>query len=94
MNVQRRLKEIMAEDVAQVREADLRILARKMGCSSAFVYDRGSGCRQFHEEEVVRRIQEAARGIRETRLWWIALFSAIASGISALAAWTAVGLLD
>jgi len=42
------------------------------------------------EEELIRRIQEAARSIRESRLWLIALASAIASALSALAAWLAV----
>ena len=90
MNVQRRLKAIMAEDVEQVRRLELRNLARELGCSLASTFS-GSGDERKHlEEEVVRRIQEAARSMREARLWWIALLSASASVISALAAWVAV----
>ena len=87
MNVQRRIKNIMAEDVEPAREIALREVARELGCSLASTYGDG---RKHLEEEVVRRIQEAARSIREARLWWIAVFSAIASVISSLAAWAAV----
>lgn len=37
-----------------------------------------------------QRVIEAERAIRESRLWIVALVSAIASLVSALAAWTAV----
>jgi hypothetical protein len=37
-----------------------------------------------------QRVIEAERAIRESKLWIVALVSAIASAISALAAWTAV----
>lgn len=40
--------------------------------------------------EVQRRVIEAERHRREHRLWIVALLSAIASVISAVAAWTAV----
>lgn len=42
------------------------------------------------EPELQRRVLEAERALRENRLWIIALISAIASVISALAAWFAV----
>jgi len=42
------------------------------------------------EDEVVARIRNAERSNRKEKLWIIALISAIASVISALAAWIAV----
>lgn len=87
MNVQRRIKVIMAKQPTE-RDVELRKLAVELGCSLSSTYG-GSGDKHL-EEEVIRRIQEAARSIRESRLWWIALIAAIASALSALAAWCAV----
>lgn len=42
------------------------------------------------EEEIRRRIFNVERSKREHRLWVVALGSAIASAISAAAAWTAI----
>lgn len=42
------------------------------------------------EAELQRRVIEAERAIRDKRLWIVALFSALASIVSAIAAWTAV----
>jgi len=42
------------------------------------------------EYEVQRRVMEAERHIRDGQLWWVALWSAIASVISAAGAWMAV----
>lgn len=44
----------------------------------------------YDEEEIRRRIFTAEQSLRESRLWMIALASAIASVISAVAAWTAI----
>lgn len=44
------------------------------------------------EPELQRRVIEAERHKRESRIWWIALVSAVASVISAAAAWTAVAV--
>ena len=69
------------------REPALREFAIELGCSLASTYTSNG----IHlEEETVRRIQEASRSIRESRLWWIAFISALASVFSALAAWLAV----
>jgi len=87
MNVQRKIKKLMIKDKA-AREIALRELAQELGCSLASTYG-GNGSKHL-EDEIIRRIQEAARSIRESRLWWIALISAAASVISALAAWSAV----
>ncbi len=81
------LKKIMSEK-PETREISLRKLAQELGCSLSSTYGGDGG--KHLEEEVVRRIREAARSIREARLWWIAAISALASVFSALAAWTAV----
>lgn len=70
------------------REVQLRELAKELGCSLSSTYG-GDGSKHL-EEELIRRIHDATRSIREARLWWIAVISAIASVVSALAAWTAV----
>ena len=67
--------------------------AKKLGCdlqgdlitqSSCGRHPRASDC------ELQRRVIEAERSIRESRLWVIALISAIASVVSALTAIIAV----
>ncbi len=42
------------------------------------------------DHELQRRVQEAERGLRESRLWMLALISAVASALSAAAAIIAV----
>jgi hypothetical protein len=79
----RKLKSIMKEKPDK-RETALRRYAQELGCSLSSTYTSEG---KHLEEEVVRRIQES---IRETRMWWIALISAVASVFSALAAWFAV----
>jgi len=86
MCVEKRLKRIMALE-KEPREIELRKLAKELGCSLQSTYE-SSG--KHIEEEVVRRIREAARSIRESRLWWIAIIATVASVFSALAAWFAV----
>ncbi len=87
VNVQRQIKKIMTIKDTGKREATLREFAMKLGCSLFSTYTPDG---KHIEEEVIRRIQETARSIRESRLWLIALISAIASVFSALAAWLAV----
>jgi hypothetical protein len=84
---QKRIKEIMSVKDMGERESALRTLANELGCSLSSTYTPDA---KHLEEEVIRRIQEAARSIRESRLWLIALTSAFASVLSALAAWFAV----
>ena len=88
VNVQKRIKKVMTIKDRGEREIALRKLAQELGYSLASTYTAGG--EKHLEEEVIRRIQEAARSIREARLWWIALAAAIASAFSALAAWCAV----
>jgi hypothetical protein len=42
------------------------------------------------DAELQRRVMDAERSVRESRLWIVAFVSAIASVISAIAAWIAV----
>ncbi len=46
--------------------------------------------RRASDSELQRRVTEAERGIRESRLWWLAVISAVASVISAITALIAV----
>ena len=66
---------------------DLEERAREIGVSLDDLY---SGA-VINEPELQRRVIEAERSLRESRLWLIALISAIASVVSAIAAWVAVG---
>lgn len=68
-------------------EPALRKFAQELGCSLSSTYTSDG---KHLEEEVVRRINDAMRSIREARMWWIAVISATASVFSALAAWFAV----
>ena len=68
-------------------EVKLRLLAQDLGCTlNSTYYENG----KHLTEEVIRRIQEAARTCRESYLWLIAVISALASLASAIAAWCAV----
>ena len=87
-SIQRKLRSILSESDLTKRETGLRKLAQELGCSLASTYLANSG--KHLEEELVRRIQEAMREERDTRLWWIAVISAFASLFSAIAAWIAV----
>jgi hypothetical protein len=87
MNVQKKIKKIMTMSDKEKREVALRSLANQLGCSLSSTYTSDG---KHLEDEIIRRIQEAARSFRESRLWWIAFVSAIASAFSALAAWFAV----
>jgi hypothetical protein len=51
---------------------------------------QGSVSISAHEHEIQRRVLEAERHLREHRLWIVALISAIASVVSAVAAWVAI----
>jgi len=51
---------------------------------------QGSVSIPAHEHEIQRRVLEAERHLREHRLWIVALISAVASVVSAVAAWVAI----
>ena len=78
----------MATQDRSEREKALRRLAVEYGCSLNSTYEMEGA--KHREEELIRRIQESDRSFRENRLWVVALFSAIASVISAVGAWIAV----
>ncbi|PJA93899.1 MAG: hypothetical protein CO132_00930 [Candidatus Kerfeldbacteria bacterium CG_4_9_14_3_um_filter_45_8] len=42
--------------------------------------------KRAHDSELQRRVIEAERSIRESRFWWLALISALASVVSAATA--------
>lgn len=86
--MQNKIKRILAIKDQTKREVALRKFAQELGCSLISTY-AAEGAKHL-EDEIIRRIQEAARSIRESRLWWIAVIAAIASVLSALAAWSAV----
>jgi hypothetical protein len=54
------------------------------------VAGRGMAPIQAHEHEIQRRVLEAERHLRDSRLWIVALVSAVASVVSAIAAWVAI----
>ncbi|MDD5503790.1 MAG: hypothetical protein PHV77_00550 [Candidatus Omnitrophica bacterium] len=55
------------------------------------IYQSSSGRHEFASEyEIQRRIMEKESHNRATRLFWLALISALASLVSAIAAWTAI----
>jgi hypothetical protein len=84
--MQKRLQRIMKLN-SEKRDTALREYAQELGCSLSSSYTSDG---KHLEEEIVKRIQESMRSIRESRMWWIAFISAIASVFSALAAWFAV----
>lgn len=69
-------------------EIELRELARKLGVSTHRTVDPTTGKTDI--PEIQSRIINMQRSIREGRLWWIALISAIGSMFSALAAWASI----
>ena len=74
---------------------ELEKRAKKLGieCSGLEVRHRDSGEHvKVYEFELQKKVMEAERSAREHRLWIVALFSAIASVISAGAAWLAIFL--
>ena len=61
--------------------------AKELGVSFDRLYSEAG----INEPELQKRVLEAERSLRESRLWQIALTSSIASVVSAIAAWFAVG---
>ena len=87
--LQRKLKKILKESN---HERALKEFARKLGCSTLGLADQHLEIRD--EQKLISRIHEAARSRRESWLWLIAVIAAVASVISALAAWFAVILRE
>lgn len=79
----RRLKKILKLDYPD-RERKIQEYAQELGIPSNADFN---GNQHY---EMLRRVLEVGRSHRESRLWIIALLSAIAAIVSALAAWFAV----
>ena len=60
---------------------------RSLGGSLRHLYDADG---HFLDDVWVDRMQHARRDRRDAKMWVVALASAVASAISAVAAWTAV----
>lgn len=84
MNV---LRNLLKKEIPKGEE--LRRKALRLGVSTN---ELASSTGRISEPELQRRVVEAERAIRESRLWILALISAIASVFSAIAAWVAVSL--
>ena len=68
---------------------DLNMLAEELGVSrDELGYEDGTKSEPILQHRVI----EALRARREQRLWIVALISAIASVISAIAAWLAISI--
>jgi hypothetical protein len=81
----------MSKRLLQGQELEQR--ARELGVDIQGSPRTGSssGARPRAEDhELQQRVMEAERANRESRLWLLALISALASVISALAAWAAI----
>jgi len=65
--------------------------ARELGVNIAgeLITQSAMGRHRASDYEIQRRVAEAERNIRESKLWVVALISAIASLVSAVAAWVA-----
>lgn len=90
LGIQRKIHRILSISDREEREMNLRELARSLGCSLHSTYEVGPEHAKHLEDEVIRRIQEAARESRDSALWWVAVLSAAASVVSAVAAWVAI----
>lgn len=90
LSVQRKIHRILSISDGNERQEKLRALARSLGCSLHSTYQASPNHAKHLEDEVIRRIQEAARESRDSALWWVAVLSAAASVVSAVAAWIAI----
>ena len=87
IGIQKKLRRILSIQNLSERDKSLGELANSLGCSLTSTYEESG---KYRVDEVVARIQTAARESRDSTLWLIALISAVASVISACAAWLAI----
>ena len=85
MSVESKLKKIMNLPRAD-RWVALLELAKELGCSLQAVQVNGT----VIEDDIILRIRAADSARNATRMWWITFAAAVASAISAIAAWAAV----
>lgn len=90
LSISKRLKEISKKVSIDERMKQLKIVAKEIGAASPLPISNKLG---QQENTLITLIINAARSAREEGLWKIAFISAIASVISALAAWIAVANL-
>ena len=64
--------------------------ADELGVPKDGPFTHSVATRRVSDVELQRRVIEAERSVRESKLWLIATISAIASVVSAVAAWVAV----
>lgn len=69
---------------------ELRNRAMELGVSLEQLPHREPPITVLNEPEIQRRVMEAERHRRDSSLWLLALISAVASVISAIAAWYAM----
>lgn len=82
------MQKLLVGDALQKRAEQLGVA---MGTNqSVVVPGRGNVPIIAEDYELQRRVLEAERHLREHRLWLVAAFSAVASLVSAVAAWLAV----
>jgi hypothetical protein len=84
--IQSQIKRVMAiTDLDKRRDALLK-LGDELGCSRSSLWEPVGDNVKFHEDEMLRRIHEAARQKRESFVWVATALSALASVISAATA--------
>lgn len=83
-------KKLLTGDALRVRAEELGVITSGDGLVT--IHGQGTVVLSASEYELQRRVPEAERHLREHRLWLVAMISAVASGISALAAWFAIFL--
>ena len=81
-------KKLLTGEALRSRAVELGVIADGDGLVT--IPGKGTVPLAAPEYELQRRVLEAERHLREHRLWVVALTSAIASVISALAAWLAI----
>ncbi|MBI3320717.1 MAG: hypothetical protein HYZ91_00435 [Candidatus Omnitrophica bacterium] len=89
-NTQKRVARIAVLTSRKEQEEQLLKLAAEKGASRDRLWTATPAGAIFDQPELIRRIQEADKSLREGRIWWFALISAIASVVSASAALYAV----
>lgn len=82
------MKKLLVGDALRKRAEQLGVIMETD--QSVVVPGRGNVPIIADDYELQRRVLEAERHLREHRLWLVAVFSAVASLVSAVAAWLAV----
>ena len=81
-------KKLLTGDALRVRAEELGVITSGDGLVT--IPGKGTIPLPAPDYELQRRVLEAERHLREHRLWLVAMVSAVASAISAVAAWLAI----